>query len=98
MRESALIKQILDHVKKLRLGGVKIKAMKIHGSMYQESGTPDVHVTYKGRSYWIEAKVGKNKPTMIQLLRIKEWQEAGAVAGVVYSIEEFVELLTNAPP
>ena len=93
MRESVLIKQMLDHVKKLRQDGAAIKAMKIHGSMYQESGTPDVHVTYKGRSYWIEAKVGNNKPTLIQLLRIKEWGDSGAVAVVVYSVEEFIELL-----
>lgn len=89
MKESKLVRDI-----KTYLNGLEgCKAIKFHGGAFAESGTPDVLCCYKGHFLALEAKVGKNKATLIQKRRLEEWAKAGATVAVVYSVEEAEEVV-----
>jgi len=71
------------------------KAIKIHGSAYQEIGTPDIIGCINGRMFAIECKQPGKAPTPIQRKRLAEWQAAGAIVGVVHSLEEAKQVLVQ---
>ena len=87
--ESVVIRRIMERLKELP----QTKAIKLHGSIYIESGTPDIHITYKGRSYWCEVKQPGRMLTQLQAQRLKEWENAGATVGVVHSWDEVRNIL-----
>ena len=87
--EAAIVYRIMEKLRRLP----QTKALKLHGSVFGERGTPDIHVTRKGRSYWLEVKQPGCKPTLLQVHRLKQWREAGAIAAVVHSWEEVRDLL-----
>lgn len=87
MTESNLVRRIMDKVSELRRSGLRIKAVKFHGNQYTEAGTPDLHITFEGRSYWLEVKTGDYEPTELQKHRMNEWSESGAVSHVVRSVD-----------
>lgn len=89
MKESTLKKNVLDYLNSLP----GCKAIKIHGNAYTEAGTPDIAGCMMGRAFWIELKVPGEEPTAIQRKRLQEWAEAGAIVGVVTSVEEVSEML-----
>ena len=91
MTETALTYDILKALNALPC----CKAIKLHGSRYQEAGTPDVHATAEGQSYWLEVKKDDEEPTRLQAQRLKEWAAAGAITGVVRSVEEAVEIVNG---
>jgi len=93
VKESTIIRAILDRVKALRRAGYPVKAVKFHGSRYVEAGTPDIHVTAAGRSIWLEAKRPGRGPTPIQRVRRREWEAAGAVVRVVESVDDAMEII-----
>jgi hypothetical protein len=71
----------------------RAKAIKLHGSIYMESGTPDVHAVVAGVAYWLEAKLPGEKPDPIQRKRMREWAAAGAVVGVIESKAEALAII-----
>lgn len=93
MTESKLRTDIAAYVRRLARSGVPIKAIKYHGGPFGEAGTPDWHITLRGRSYWIEAKVGDNDLTPIQAERLRQWAAAGAVTAVVRSVDDLARIL-----
>ena len=58
---------------------------KRHGTHYGKAGQPDITGCLAGRRIEIEAKAGDNKPTPMQLQRLKEWSRAGAACAVAWS-------------
>lgn len=68
------------------------KAINIHGSVYSEKGTPDIIGCIDTKFVAFECKKPKGKPTKIQEHRIKQWLKCGAIAGIVYSLEEAQKL------
>lgn len=75
----------------------KTKAMKLHGGIYQERGTPDVLICMYStegfpRTLLLEAKQPGELPDVLQLYRLKEWAKAGAITAVVQSMEGFCDL------
>ena len=89
MKESTLVKKILKYLNDLP----QCKAIKIHGSRFQEAGTPDILCCKNGETIFIECKIGKNKVTDIQSVRIRQWQEAGASCLVAYTLDDVKKLL-----
>ena len=87
--ESVIIRRIMERLKELP----QTKAIKLHGSIYIESGTPDIHITHKGRSYWCEVKQPGRVLTQLQAQRLREWENAGATVGVVHSWDEVRKIL-----
>jgi len=59
-------------------------------------GDPDVYGCTGGVMFQIELKVGKNKPTALQLQRLLDWETAGAVTGVCTSLREVKALFEKA--
>ena len=89
MTESSLSRRIRQHANDLP----HTKCIKIHGNGLMEVGTPDLLVVQNGRAIWFETKVGKNKLTRIQQRRLEQWQDAGAFAVVVYTLDEALDVL-----
>tara|TARA_R110000803_G_scaffold69440_1_gene131846 strand:- start:51 stop:359 length:309 start_codon:yes stop_codon:yes gene_type:complete len=50
---------------------------------YGRSGVPDIVGCYKGSFFGIECKAGKNKPTPLQDINLKEIRKAGGMDMVV---------------
>jgi hypothetical protein len=67
--------------------------VKIHGGPFQAAGLPDLYGLVSYITFWIEVKRGRGKATALQLKTILDLRKAGAVADVVTSVEEAVELV-----
>lgn len=61
---------------------------KVHGSEHMMSGLPDLIVCYQGRFFALEVKMPGNRPSPIQLLRIKQIKQAEGSAEVVFTVDE----------
>lgn len=90
MKESDLVTKIKKYL--IKQGAY---AEKIWGGGFQASGIPDILACYRGCFVGIEVKVGKNKPSEIQEVKIKNINRAGGYGVVVWSLEEVVELLRD---
>ena len=66
--------------------------MKVHGSIFQTSGIPDIIGCHKGRFVGIEVKMPGNTATKLQLHIIGLLKLAGARVGVAYSAEEALKI------
>jgi hypothetical protein len=96
VKESAIIKAVMDYVRKLRLAGVPIKVIKFHGNQYVEVGTPDLIGSIGSRAINIEAKVPGEEPTKIQQQRLMEWKNAGSITGVIHGVRDFRRIIEEA--
>lgn len=87
--ESAIVARI-----KLALSQAGAKVIKIHGSPYMEVGTPDLIGCYRGRAFAFEVKKASDiNPDPIQMKRLMEWSEAGAVCGVIFDVRGALDRL-----
>jgi hypothetical protein len=80
MLERTIVAKVMSVAKSL--GWLPIK---IHGNAYQMAGLPDVLCIKGGRAVWLEAKVPGNKPSPIQVRRMKELAGYGCPCAVVFS-------------
>ena len=92
MLERTIVKKIMDHLK--ASGGY---CVKFHGNCYTQAGTPDILACLDGRFLALEVKRPGGKPTPLQAAQLRRWQEAGALAAVVCSVADVVELLSDSP-
>ncbi len=67
-------------------------AFKSHGNRYQ-AGQPDILGCLRGRSFALEVKVPGKDATPLQKSVLSWWSAAGALTGVVHSLEEAKEAL-----
>lgn len=88
MKESDLVEKIKKYLKSK---GAYVE--KIWGGGFQSSGIPDLIACYRGRFLGIEVKVGYNKPSELQLAKIKQINEAEGRGVCVWSLEEVVKLI-----
>lgn len=72
------------------------KWVKIHGDGMQESGLPDIIGCLAGRFVALEAKMPGEEPTPIQRFRLEQFSRAGGAVGVVYSVEQALEIAASA--
>lgn len=68
---------------------------KIWGGGFQSAGIPDIIACYRGYFVGIEVKVGKNQPSEIQKVKIKNIIKAGGFAKVVWTLDEVESLLND---
>lgn len=87
--ESTITKGILFCLNRIE----QCKAIKIHGSVYQEVGTPDIIGSYRGMMFLLEVKRPGCEVTEIQAYRLKEWGRTGALARVVHDSDEAVRVV-----
>ena len=57
------------------------------------SGIPDLFILHKGIFAAIELKVGRNKPSAIQLVTLERLGQAGAITGVCWTKEEVIRIV-----
>ena len=74
------------------------EVLNVHGGVAaQTRGTPDLLACVTGFFYAIELKQPGERPTPLQMKRLREWQAAGAVAGWVTTEAELDALLSQRP-
>ena len=67
---------------------------KVHGSIFQPSGIPDILACIDGKFVAIEVKRTKGGVVSpLQKAQIQKIKENGGIAGVACSMEEFLEIL-----
>jgi hypothetical protein len=78
--------------------------VKIHGSLYQASGFPDLMAFVNGKAYGLEVKRlrpgesmerARNRSTPLQKLTISKLRRAGTVADVVLSPAEALAVIQS---
>ena len=82
--ERAIVKAILAYLNSLP----GCLARKRWGGGMGVAGDPDIDACIRGRSVQLEVKRPGEKPTPLQLKRLEEWRQAGALVGVVTSVGE----------
>lgn len=86
-QEYKVVKEFLDRAR-AELGGYW---WKVHGSMFQITGNPDVCGCLRGLYIAPEFKDGKGKLSGIQKTRIKQIREAGGFAGGYWTADEAIK-------
>lgn len=91
-KENSIQKEILTYLKgdpKKEIKGVGGWWLNVHGgSVYMPRGLPDIIGCYNGRFVAFEIKRPGEKPRRIQEYTLRLLEEAGAVTGVVYSVND----------
>lgn len=96
MLEKDLQTQCLRYVRGLQRQGVPIIAINQHGSAFSARGVPDIIMCINGKFIAVELKVGNNKPTPLQEDYIARINQANGSAYVLYSLDDFKEVIENA--
>jgi Holliday junction resolvase len=60
-----------------------------------KAGFPDIIAIKDGKSVWIEVKAQRGVVSKLQLLRIKQLNDKGAIAFVAYSLDDVKEKLNE---
>jgi len=89
--ERAIVKAILAYLNSLP-GSL---ARKRWGGGMGVAGDPDIDACIRGRSVQLEVKRPGEKATLLQLKRLEEWRQAGALVGVVVSVDDAKSLLAK---
>jgi hypothetical protein len=89
--ERAIVKAILAYLNGLP-GSL---ARKRWGGGMGVAGDPDIDGCIRGRSLQLEFKRPGERPTLLQARRLEEWRRAGAIVGVVVSVDEVKDLLAK---
>ena len=74
-------------------GGGKIRGAQLKAKGYR-AGTPDLHFTIRGRSYWIELKAPlKGRLSFAQIAAAASIERAGGVVVVAKSLDDVIWFL-----
>jgi hypothetical protein len=82
--ETSITKRILKYLKTIP----KCKAEKRHGGAFGNAGKPDITGCLDGLRFEFEVKRKGNVASDLQKKELAEWEYAGAVVAVVYTVEE----------
>lgn len=85
--EKTIENQIKRYLDKLESDG-KAWHMKIHGSMFQKAGVPDIIACINGRFVGIEVKRPGGIVSEVQKYHIEKINKSGGAAFVAYSIDD----------
>lgn len=72
--------------------------MKVTPNGFTSAGIPDFVVCHRGRFLAFEVKAPGNYPTPLQRSQIGKLDAAGALVGVVRSVEDVKELVARVQP
>jgi len=74
------------------------KALKLHGSIFSETGTADILGCIHGRMFMIEVKAIGKTPSKIQCVRMHQWKAAGAHVGWTDQFDTAIAIARAALP
>lgn len=85
-RESAIATSVVKYLRSLPAA----HARRVHGGPYGTAGEPDVDAVVSGRAVKLEVKRPETAGNLTALQRaaLDRWAAAGAVVGVVTSVDE----------
>ena len=89
--ESSIVGAIFKYLKPLP----RSFWFKVHGGWFQRAGLPDIVGVFRGRFVAFEVKRPGNGPTALQTYTLEQLKAAGAVAGIVYSVEDAQVILRH---
>lgn len=87
--ERTIVKNIMKYLDSIPL----CKCQKTHGGQFGKAGTPDITGCIAGRRFDFEVKRPGGRVSALQWKELREWEAAGAVTGVVYSVEDVQNIL-----
>jgi hypothetical protein len=90
--ESNLKRQVMRMLSAEYPGAV---VRKRHGTVYSTAGDPDLMILYLGVHIECELKRPGEQPTQIQIHRLQQWANAGAITAVVHSVAEMRQVLQS---
>lgn len=93
--ERSIQASVLNHLKKLRQADPTLAYRKRHGGAMGTAGDPDITGLWDGIHFEIELKAPGENPTLLQLARLAEWRQAGAVTAVVRSLDDLRQTLAE---
>lgn len=95
MKEKANLKEkVVENKIKKWLKDKNYWFFKVHGSIFQPSGIPDILACINGKFVAIEVKRSDGGVVSpLQKAQIQKIKENGGLAGVASSMEEFLEIL-----
>jgi hypothetical protein len=88
--EDSIVKASMRYLRSLP----NCKARKRRGGV-SNRGEPDIYGSINGMHFEIEVKAPGNVPTPHQKARLKEWDEAGAITGVSYCIDDTMAIINE---
>lgn len=88
--EKTVVAAIKRRLKKLP----SMKVRKRRGGM-ANAGEVDLYGSLRAIHFEIEVKAPGGKPTPLQLEKLREWKDAGAIVGVAWSAEDAVKILKD---
>lgn len=87
--EGRIVRAIIEMIRGLPGG----HARKVHPNQFAGTGEPDIDGCVRGRAVKIEVKVPGKHPTVLQDKVLRQWRDAGAIAGCAHSVAEAEQLL-----
>jgi hypothetical protein len=79
---------VIRKLKTLRAQDKSFAWRKRHGTSHGTAGDPDLYGLWRGVAWELELKAPGQKPTPLQTERLREWREAGAIAGIVDNAQD----------
>ena len=83
MLEQKLQSQIIKYI--IAKGGYTVKVITA-----TKAGVPDIIACLDGQFYGIEVKIGRNKPSPLQLANLRQIAKAGGTDIIAYSLEDVI--------
>lgn len=69
--------------------------MKMHGGSFQRSGIPDIYISIRSKSVWIEMKRPGADTTALQKAKLERLAKTGAFCGIAESPERAIEIVNE---
>ncbi|MCL4783432.1 MAG: VRR-NUC domain-containing protein [Bryobacterales bacterium] len=92
-REASIVAAILRALS--RVEGLVVR--KRWGGAMGSAGDPDLSGCYRGRHFEFEVKAPGGRLTKLQVARLEEWRDAGAIVGVARSPKDVLTALGITP-
>ena len=89
VKESVIVRSIMEYLHRVP----RCFCWKEHGGMYGTAGIPDIICCVSGDFFAFEVKTETGKTTKLQEATIRKISDAGGIAVVVRSVEEFQKTL-----
>jgi len=86
---------VLRKLKALRAQDDRLAFRKRHAAGMGVAGDPDVYGVWRGVAWEVELKAPGEEPTPLQWARLREWELAGCVTGVINSPQAFDSFLAR---
>ncbi len=99
-RHAALEKHVVSSIMQALRARPGVVVRKRHGTAMGVAGDPDLYGSLDGKHFEIEVKRPdcSSQLTVLQQHRLREWEQAGAIAGVARSVEDALRILGLEPP